>query len=693
MKLSCSILCAAALLQLAPDAIAGYPNHGVDWAAQRQRWAAGDDPARDLQTKIDAAIASRSPQLTVPAGNYFFGNRTLLIENATDFALLADGLGPVEFVFANAEGGVIIHSCNNVTISGRNATGRAGIHVDRSPPPFAQGTVTKVSDGTSPAEFTLDGDSADPRSLSGDVDPTDYWPNGSSSVMTTGWKKGSRGAPDTRGMPTGSGPFNHNAIVEIAPRKFRCSSKGELSALKVGDQFVSTIWKGFMYNVANSSRVTTEDLAVHATGYMGVYEADGGGGHTYRRFSLVPRNGRIISSNADGIHSEDLDKGPTIIDSHFHSMLDDFMGIHATLLLVQSVETTGSTTKLRIVHPHVSDLNTFGDTEKWYGTSEPLRRVFAGDKLDLFDPLTFAKLGTVTAKTKAVLLSPASAKPWENAISKSADALFPTCCTHFPDFEPEHYKMQHFANSVYEVELTGTPPVLPPPPPPPTGGGCFMEPKGAVNYKYAPGNVFPNDPSHPHGLRLKNSPAECCALCQGLKNCSFFTYSANEAGASPTCYGKPGGCCFLKTAAGGIPAPGCPGCTSGSTTKPLASPLKYVLQIAKTQTAGAVVRNCTFHSSSGFYARWKSSHSVLEGNEWLDTPKHDGGTFELQMLPSYFEGPSHISNVSILNNVFQTSKADATIESILETKAPGAKCCDIEGFTHSGNQLLKPPSH
>ena len=79
---------------------------------------------------------------------------------------------------------------------------------------------------------------------------------------------------------------------------------------RVGDQFVSFIWKGYNYNVANSSRVTTEDLAVHATGYMGVYEADGEGGHVYRRFSLVPRNGRIISSNADGLHSEDLDGEP-----------------------------------------------------------------------------------------------------------------------------------------------------------------------------------------------------------------------------------------------------------------------------------------------------------------------------------------------------------------------------------------------
>ena len=106
-----------------------------------------------------------------------------------------------------------------------------------------------------------------------------------------------------------------------------------------------------------------------------------------------------------------------------------------------------------------------------------------------------------------------------------------------------------------------------------------MSPKGAVNYKYAPNNVFPDDPTHPHGLRLSNSPAECCQLCQGLSNCSFFTYSAGEAGGGPTCYGKPGGCCFLKTAAGGIPAPGCAGCTSGSSEAPPPSPLKSRLEV------------------------------------------------------------------------------------------------------------------
>ena len=108
-----------------------------------------------------------------------------------------------------------------------------------------------------------------------------------------------------------------------------------------------------------------------------------------------------------------------------------------------------------------------------------------------------------------------------------------------------------------------------PPPPPPAGGGCFMSPKGAVNYKYAPGNVFPTDAQHPHGLRLKNSAAECCSLCQSLKNCSFFTYSAGGVPTKPTCYNKAGGCCFLKTAEGGINGQaGCTQCMSGS-TKPL----------------------------------------------------------------------------------------------------------------------------
>ena len=102
-----------------------------------------------------------------------------------------------------------------------------------------------------------------------------------------------------------------------------------------------------------------------------------------------------------------------------------------------------------------------------------------------------------------------------------------------------------------------------------SGAACFMQPKASGwNYKYAPGNVFPTTAAHPHGLRLVENTAACCTLCQSLKNCTFFTYSAGGTVAKPTCYKDVGkGCCFLKTAAGGDGAPGCATCTSGSTKK------------------------------------------------------------------------------------------------------------------------------
>ena len=42
--------------------------------------------------------------------------------------------------------------------------------------------------------------------------------------------------------------------------------------------------------------------------------------------------------------------------------------------------------------------------------------------------------------------------------------------------------------------------------------------------------------------------------------------------------------------------------------------IPYVVQIAKTRAKGAVVRDCVFEDSAGFFARWKSSHAVMENN-------------------------------------------------------------------------------
>ena len=56
----------------------------------------------------------------------------------------------------------------------------------------------------------------------------------------------------------------------------------------------------------------------------------------------------------------------------------------------------------------------------------------------------------------------------------------------------------------------------------------------------------------------------------------------------------------------------------------------------------AVVRNCLFEDSTGFFARWKSSHALMENNVFR------GNGFpivEMQVLPAFYEGPPQVRNV------------------------------------------------
>ena len=54
---------------------------------------------------------------------------------------------------------------------------------------------------------------------------------------------------------------------------------------------------------------------------MAIAELDGAGGHVFRRVTLAPRNGRIISSNADAFHSADVDTAATLDHCHFRVSL------------------------------------------------------------------------------------------------------------------------------------------------------------------------------------------------------------------------------------------------------------------------------------------------------------------------------------------------------------------------------------
>ena len=68
---------------------------------------------------------------------------------------------------------------------------------------------------------------------------------------------------------------------------------------------------------------------------------------------------------------------------------------------------------------------------------------------------------------------------------------------------------------------------------------------------------------------------------------------------------------------------------------------------------------------------------------------------QMQMLPSYYEGPVQINNVTVTGNSFETnppasgsSNHTTGIADILER---GPSCCTVQGLTQHGNRVVQPP--
>jgi len=225
---------------------------------------------------------------------------------------------------------VLFRRCANVTLNGANASGMGGFHVDRSPPPLSQLTVAKVSGKD--VELTLDGDSQDPHLLGCDDDPSVPPKGGQHCTGSMWWAKGSRapdGRPGSHGLPGSAdgGSVNPSMLKKVGPKRYSTTLK---NAVHVGDQVVISIWRGFTYVVANSSRVTTQDVAVHAGGYMAIQEMDGEGDHMYRNVQLVPRNGEL--SVLPSLLTSALTSVLSLLSSLLSSLLTSLLRRPAALL-------------------------------------------------------------------------------------------------------------------------------------------------------------------------------------------------------------------------------------------------------------------------------------------------------------------------------------------------------------------------
>jgi hypothetical protein len=402
--------------------------------------------ANDLQARVNKAIAQGVEELFVEAGDYYFGNTTFLIEHAKHLAIYCDP-GAATLWFWGWLGAVEVQRCDNLTLR--------GFTMDRNPTPYIRGSITSKGVGGT-FTFRVAEDSL--------TTLPDYWDAGEmrwARNWAYGFTDGNMWGP--WGGPCDS--FNTSAMASLGHggRDFNFTEPGNGCGEKfsVGDEFVAITWLGHHYTIGNSSHVTTQDVAIRASPYMATFEVDGHGGHAYRNVSVTPGPGRLISVNADGIHSEDVDVGPLIENCRISHLLDDYINIQTTIFLQMGSATTGinGAASITLVHPHTGDSATDGFVDKQYGTSAPLLRLAPGDKLRFYDPVTYEFLGdrVVTAHAQPL---PAAAN---STLGKKADRLWDALVQppyHLSSFTKQHYKVARFRSTVYQIALSQAPPAV-----------------------------------------------------------------------------------------------------------------------------------------------------------------------------------------------------------------------------------------
>lgn len=405
----------AALLLLAVTGDGRDPGPKSVPAGPRAAW---------LQAELNGAIASGAPRFVLPAADYYFNDDPLVVSNASDMQLVAEGDITLWF---RVGAGVRIEHCANITVHG------AGLQVDYDPPPFMQATAltdAEVDVNSSAARggsgsgvtFTVP-IATDP----GFLDPIQFWNTYSNDPATEfvqgpQWWQGDRGNnyplffsafrdfnATTQVSRTANGTLVYRGVVGTGGYPSRVPRRG--------DKVTAVIRKGFTWLLHNCSAVTTRDVNIHTASFMAVTEFDGPGGNAYHNVNVVRRpaatrtarcgknGGRLclalVASNADVFHSSGCQRGPLVQGCEFSYAMDDYCNVHSRVQvaapLPHSLGRADAATILAIDPRLAADSGLQDDLP--YGTVETLTNVRPGMTLSFRDPATLELLhrGTVAA--------------------------------------------------------------------------------------------------------------------------------------------------------------------------------------------------------------------------------------------------------------------------------------------------------
>ena len=322
----------------------------------------GSADGMHVQTAVTSAIARGADEYIFPAaGDVWFGSQSLEVVEGHGLTLRGSAALPTTLWFSLG-GGVQLLRCHNVTLE--------NISIDYAPVPYLQATIV----GGIPvnSSFTVYDFELFPRSAA----------FGSQAASGAGrlWRDGGVVRPGD--VPTVVPPVSK--VTNIAGTDRFQSLMATIPGARVGDLVTYSGTYDWTLAISNSSGVVVEDVSIFSASGMAIVELDGACGHTYRRVRVVPRDGYMIASNRDILHSADCGYGPLVEHCVFSRGCDDYINIHTTIQTLHHSASKG----LMLISPRIvtTDPGPGNFTDHWYGTTAPLTNVDAGDTIECFDP-------------------------------------------------------------------------------------------------------------------------------------------------------------------------------------------------------------------------------------------------------------------------------------------------------------------
>lgn len=279
-----------------------------------------------LQSEIFAAYErDRLSSVTIAPGTYRIPftnnpNANLLFTNMRNFVINANDV--ILVMLDNRKRGLAFYNCYNVTVRGR-------LTIRNDIIPFSQGQIESISQNS----FVINIDDGYPRTL----DDSTFFP------ASTAYYVFDR---NTRRLKDYSYDYYNSDVKRVDERRFRVIFDQTVgSEVAVGD-LIAMRGKGD-YGVISEicELMSFIDVTVEYAGLFAWFEIEGKGNNRYERITAQPgpkpsgaTKEPLMSSNADGFHSSNVRRGPTILNSFFTRMADDGIAVHGEYQLIRQVQ-------------------------------------------------------------------------------------------------------------------------------------------------------------------------------------------------------------------------------------------------------------------------------------------------------------------------------------------------------------------